>query len=71
MTASSLTLGCESLNLATLDACLSGPLRVITAAAALCRVLSDINPVESVEFLRGRLERTEKNAVFLMTMNLA
>jgi transcription termination factor Rho len=37
----------------------------------LRRVLSDMNPVESVELLRGRLEKTEKNAVFLMTMNLA
>ena len=37
----------------------------------LRRVLSDMNPVESVELLRGRLEKTEANAVFLMTMNLA
>jgi len=37
----------------------------------LRRVLSDMNPVESVELLRNRLEKTEANAVFLMTMNLA
>jgi transcription termination factor Rho len=37
----------------------------------LRRVLSDMNPVESVELLRTRLEKTETNAVFLMTMNLA
>jgi transcription termination factor Rho len=37
----------------------------------LRRVLSDMNPVESVELLRGRLEKTDSNAVFLMTMNLA
>ncbi len=37
----------------------------------LRRVLSDMNPVESVELLRGRLQKVEKNAVFLMTMNLA
>jgi len=37
----------------------------------LRRVLSDMNPVESVELLRARLEKTEANAVFLMTMNLA
>jgi transcription termination factor Rho len=37
----------------------------------LRRVLSDMNPVEAVELLRARLEKTEANAVFLMTMNLA
>ena len=37
----------------------------------LRRVLSDMNPVESVELLRARLEKTESNGVFLMTMNLA
>jgi len=37
----------------------------------LRRVLSDMNPVEAVELLRNRLEKTEANAVFLMTMNLA
>ena len=36
----------------------------------LRRVLSDMNPVESVELLRARLEKTDANAVFLMTMNL-
>jgi len=36
----------------------------------LRRVLSDMNPVESVELLRSRLEKTDSNAVFLMTMNL-
>ena len=37
----------------------------------LRRVLSDMNPVESVELLRSRLAKVENNAVFLMTMNLA
>ncbi len=37
----------------------------------LRRVLSDMNPVEAVELLRNRLEKTPANAVFLMTMNLA
>ncbi|MCG3128419.1 MAG: Transcription termination factor Rho [Phycisphaerae bacterium] len=37
----------------------------------LRRVLSDMNPVEAVELLRARLEKTPANAVFLMTMNLA
>ncbi|MFH1747925.1 MAG: transcription termination factor Rho [Planctomycetota bacterium] len=37
----------------------------------LRRVLSDMNPVEAVELLRARLEKTEANAIFLMTMNLA
>ena len=37
----------------------------------LRRVLSDMNPVESVELLRARLEKTDSNGVFLMTMNLA
>src|SRR5574337_924929 len=37
----------------------------------LRRVLSDMNPVESVELLRNRLEKSPSNAVFLMTMNLA
>jgi transcription termination factor Rho len=36
----------------------------------LRRVLSDMNPVEAVEMLRNRLEKTESNGVFLMTMNL-
>ena len=37
----------------------------------LRRVLSDMNPVEAVELLRNRLSKTDANAVFLMTMNLA
>jgi len=37
----------------------------------LRRVLSDMNPVEAVELLRSRLEKTKSNAEFLMTMNLA
>ncbi len=36
----------------------------------LRRVLSDMNPVESVEMLRNRLEKIEANRLFLMTMNL-
>ncbi|MGE3182706.1 MAG: transcription termination factor Rho [Phycisphaerae bacterium] len=37
----------------------------------LRRVLSDMNPVEAVELLRNRISKTDSNAVFLMTMNLA
>ncbi len=37
----------------------------------LRRVLSDMNPVESVELLRNRLSKCRTNAEFLMTMNLA
>jgi transcription termination factor Rho len=37
----------------------------------LRRVLSDMNPVESVELLRSRLQKCRSNAEFLMTMNLA
>jgi transcription termination factor Rho len=37
----------------------------------LRRVLSDMNPVESVELLRNRLQKVESNRLFLMTMNLA
>ena len=37
----------------------------------LRRVLSDMNPVESVELLRNRLSKARTNAEFLMTMNLA
>ena len=37
----------------------------------LRRVLSDMNPVESVELLRNRLSKVENNRLFLMTMNLA
>jgi transcription termination factor Rho len=36
----------------------------------LRRVLSDMNPVEAVELMRNRLEKTENNRLFLMTMNL-
>ncbi len=37
----------------------------------LRRVLSDMNPVESVELLRSRMQKIESNRLFLMTMNLA
>lgn len=37
----------------------------------LRRVLSDMNPVESVELLRNRLSKCRTNAEFLLTMNLA
>ena len=37
----------------------------------LRRVLSDMNVVEAIELLRGRLEKVKTNAEFLMTMNLA
>jgi len=37
----------------------------------LRRVLSDMNVVEAVELLRGRLEKCKTNGEFLMTMNLA
>jgi transcription termination factor Rho len=36
----------------------------------LRRVLSDMNVVESIELLRGRLLKVRTNAEFLMTMNL-
>ncbi|MGF1633335.1 MAG: transcription termination factor Rho [Phycisphaerae bacterium] len=36
----------------------------------LRRVLSDMNPVEAVELLKGRLEKAGSNAQFLMSMNL-
>jgi len=36
----------------------------------LRRVLSDLNPVESIELLKGRLAKCRTNAEFLMTMNL-
>ena len=36
----------------------------------LRKVLSDMNPVESIELLKARLERVKSNAEFLMTMNL-
>ena len=37
----------------------------------LRRVLSDMNPVESVELLKTRLEKFPSNAAFLMQMNLS
>src|SRR5438046_5955157 len=36
----------------------------------LRKVLSDMNPVEAVELLKGRLEKVPSNAQFLMSMNL-
>jgi transcription termination factor Rho len=36
----------------------------------LRRVLSDMNPVESIELLKSRLQKVKTNAEFLMTMNL-
>jgi transcription termination factor Rho len=36
----------------------------------LRRVLSDMNPVEGVELLKGRLDKVPSNAQFLMQMNL-
>ncbi len=36
----------------------------------LRRVLSDMNPVEGVELLKGRLEKVPSNGQFLMQMNL-
>ena len=36
----------------------------------LRRVLSDMNPVEAMELLKGRLEKTKTNAEFLLKMNL-
>ena len=37
----------------------------------LHRVLADMNPVETIELLKSRLEKVKTNAEFLMTMNLA
>ena len=37
----------------------------------LRRVLSDMNPVESIELLRAQLAKVRTNAEFLMTMNLS
>jgi transcription termination factor Rho len=37
----------------------------------LRKVLSDMNPVEAMELLTGRLGRTKLNAEFLMGMNLS
>ena len=36
----------------------------------LRRVLSELNPTESIELLKGRLAKCRSNAEFLMTMNL-
>jgi len=36
----------------------------------LRKVLSDLNPIESIELLKSRLGKTKTNAEFLMTMNL-
>jgi transcription termination factor Rho len=36
----------------------------------LRRVLSDMNPVEGVELLKGRLDKVPSNGQFLMQMNL-
>jgi len=36
----------------------------------LRRVLSDLNPVEAIELLKGRLTKCRTNAEFLMTMNI-
>jgi transcription termination factor Rho len=36
----------------------------------LRRVLSDMNPVEAMELLRGRLEKSKSNGEFLLKMNL-
>jgi len=37
----------------------------------LRKVLSDMNPVEAMELLTGRMAKTRSNAEFLMSMNLA
>ncbi len=37
----------------------------------LRRVLNDMNPVESMELLTGRMKKTKSNAEFLLTMNLS
>jgi transcription termination factor Rho len=36
----------------------------------LRKVVSDMNVVEAMELLRGRLAKTKSNAEFLITMNL-
>jgi transcription termination factor Rho len=36
----------------------------------LRKVLSDMNPIEAVELLKGRLEKKSTNREFLLTMNL-
>ncbi|HKL96634.1 MAG TPA: transcription termination factor Rho, partial [Paludibacteraceae bacterium] len=42
---------------------------IINRMWVLRRHLSDMNSVEAMEFLKGRLERTENNAEFLVSMN--
>ena len=37
----------------------------------LRRVLNDMNPVEAMELLTGRMRKTKSNAEFLMSMNLS
>ena len=37
----------------------------------LRRVLNDMNPVEAMELLTGRMKKTKRNAEFLMSMNLS
>src|SRR5262249_61465061 len=37
----------------------------------LRRVLNDMNPVEAMELLTGRMKKTKTNAEFLMSMNLS
>jgi transcription termination factor Rho len=38
---------------------------------ALRRVLTEMNPVEAIQLLRGRLEKNHTNAEFLLSMNLS
>jgi transcription termination factor Rho len=38
---------------------------------ALRRVLTEMNPVEAIQLLRGRLEKSHTNAEFLLSMNLS
>src|SRR5438309_169305 len=37
----------------------------------LRRVLSDMNPIEAMELLLGRMKKTKSNAEFLLTMNMS
>jgi transcription termination factor Rho len=37
----------------------------------LRRVLNDMNPVEAMELLAGRMKKSKSNAEFLMSMNLS
>ena len=37
----------------------------------LRRVLNDMNPVEAMELLTGRMRKAKSNAEFLMSMNLS